>query len=321
MRPVTRTLLTVALGTGLAVVPITSVAARPAAPSTAGSSTAQFNTARLHAEQCDEGPGAVSARGTDVHRDGNELTAAQVAQIQSRTTTALAARGLPTSAQPRRSRAFAISVPVYFHVISDGTNGNVTSGQITNQVQVLNAAFISTGVTFNLVSTDRTTNASWYNAAYRSSAERAMKRSLRRGGADALNIYSTAADGLLGWATFPSDYASRPTMDGVVILDQSVPGGSAANYNEGDTGTHEVGHWLGLFHTFQGGCSTTGDSVSDTPAEASPAGGCPVGRDTCSAPGADPITNFMDYTYDSCMNTFSPGQSGRMQQQWAAFRA
>jgi hypothetical protein len=215
------------------------------------------------------------------------------------------------------------TVNVYWHVINNGTgiaNGDITAQMITDQLNVLNAAYASSGWSFNLVSTDRTTNATWYANCY-GTAESAMKTALRQGTADDLNIYScNPSGGILGYATFPSSYASKPKLDGVVLLYSSLPGGSAAPYNLGDTATHEVGHWMGLYHTFQGGCNGAGDSVSDTEPEKSAAYGCPAGRDTCRKGGVDPIYNFMDYTDDSCMNQFSAGQDARMDAQFTTYR-
>lgn len=217
------------------------------------------------------------------------------------------------------------TINVYWHVINNGTslsNGNIPDSQINSQIAVLNAAYGPSGILFNLVATDRTTNATWYTAGPGTTAESQMKNALRQGSADDLNIYSNnMGGGLLGWATFPSDYASQPKMDGVVILFSSVPGGTAAPYNLGDTATHEVGHWMGLYHTFQGGCTKNNDLVSDTPAERSPAYGCPVGRDTCAnIAGLDPIENFMDYTDDACMDRFSPAQATRMKSLFGTYR-
>jgi hypothetical protein len=218
------------------------------------------------------------------------------------------------------------TIQVYWHVISNGTSlsqGNIPDSQITSQINVLNAAYAGTGWQFQLAATDRTTNANWYTCSG-GTCESQMKNALRRGTADDLNIYSNnMGGGLLGWATFPSNYAGNPKNDGVVILFSSVPGGTAAPYNLGDTATHEIGHWMGLYHTFQGGCvknASGGDGVADTAPEKSPAYGCPTGRDSCRGGGVDPITNFMDYTDDACMNTFSAGQDTRMDSMFTSYR-
>ncbi|MDX1931865.1 MAG: zinc metalloprotease [Capsulimonadales bacterium] len=230
--------------------------------------------------------------------------------------------------------AGSVTVQVYWHVITNTSGqGNVTDQQIANQIAVLNAAYagrdrLRNGTTpngaaaatpfrFVLASVDRTANNTWYTVTPNTTAERQMKTALRRGNAAALNIYSAnVGGGLLGWATFPTSYASNPINDGVVLLNASVPGGTAAPYNLGDTATHEVGHWLGLYHTFQGGCSNSNDSVSDTPAERRAFYGIwPPVPDTCTGtrfPGSDPVENFMDYTDDAFMYRFTAGQSTRM---------
>jgi hypothetical protein len=239
-------------------------------------------------------------------------------------------KDMPASAKGRAPAGMTITVPIYWHVISSGTEGALTNAQIAAQVSQMNAAFggdfggPDTGFSFSLAGITRTDDATWY-ASRSGGAEHAMKQALKTGGDGDLNVYSTSGGAYLGWAYLPeiTDTAQR-YLDGIVIDWRTVPGASDAYeglYDEGDTLVHEAGHWLNLEHTFYGGCNRNGDFVADTPAEKSAAFGCQVGRDTCTSPGLDPVHNYMDYSDDPCLTEFTAGQTQRMKDAWLLWRA
>ncbi|KAF9647707.1 zincin [Thelephora ganbajun] len=228
------------------------------------------------------------------------------------------------------ARIDVASIPVYWHVIYKSTSlseGYIPDSQISSSINVLNADYSPCGISFYLAGTDRTFNADWFDqASPDSSYQTAMKNGLREGGANALNVYSVgftsgSGAGLLGYATFPWSYSGAPEDDGVVILYSSVPGGTATPYDEGRTLTHEAGHWVGLYHTFQGGCNPPDDYVDDTAPEANPVFGCPASSFSCPGGAPDPYHNYMDYSDDSCMNNFTPGQCTRLKSQISTYRS
>ena len=289
-------------------------------------------------------PAAAGTSGQASWTDGCDTGA--FSSVNSLATGASLARGGPglrepslnetlTEVAPQGGRGvnFQTTVPTYVHVVhhADGT-GNVSNQAINDQIQVLNMTFggfeggYPTGFSFELAGITRTPNTAWYLAGPSTSSERAMKRALRQGGDNALNIYLTTADLYLGWAYYPSqtDHRGSAYLDGIVVDWESMLGTSpryAGRYDQGETATHEAGHWLNLAHTFQGGCNHWGDRVDDTPPMLVPTSGCPAGKDTCREPGLDPIHNYMDYSYDACYTEFTAGQALRMQDAWLEWRA
>ena len=228
-------------------------------------------------------------------------------------------------------RGGTIRVPTRVHVIRrNNASGGVSNAQVDAQMQVLNRSFrgdtspdaAPTRFRFVLKSVDRTNNTDWHEWTFNDD-DRPAKRELHQGGTKTLNLYTASLrPGLLGYAFFP--VPTPEFVDGVVLLNESLPGGDEAPYNLGDTAVHEVGHWLNLYHTFENNCADPGDRVGDTPYESYDGNpfACNEAMDSCPGkPGNDPVHNFSSYGNDACIDRFSAGQATRMSNAWNALRA
>ena len=228
----------------------------------------------------------------------------------------------------------SVTIRVFFHIIRNTAGqGAVPETALRNQIQVLNLAFSGQGpggvgaptpFRFELAGFEETVNDAWFNMEYQvqpTPAEIQAKATLNKGRRSALDIYTVRVPFQpFGWARFPWDPES---VQGIVIGFQTLPGGAEFSFNQGDTAVHEVGHWLGLFHTFENGCNAPGDHVGDTPPESGPTRMCPPPPTPDSCPGdnrRDSIRNFMNLTNDQCMFQFTAEQAQRMDMMHHEFR-
>jgi hypothetical protein len=251
---------------------------------------------------------------------------------------------------PSSHKRAVVTIPVVFHVVYNTTVQNVTDAQIQSQLTVLNADFRKLNTDISLLPAAFTGLAAdceiQFCLAQQDPAGLATTGIVRKsttttsfstndgvkytaqGGDNIwdrnkyLNIWvCNLSGGVLGYAQFPGGPAAT---DGVVITYTALGtmGTAASPYNKGRTATHEVGHWLNLYHIWgDDGTACTGDDlVADTPNQADENYGCPTfPQISCSnGPNGDLFMNYMDYTNDACMYMFTTGQKTRLSALFAA---
>lgn len=237
------------------------------------------------------------------------------------------------------------TIPVVVHVLYNTTAQNISDAQIFSQIAILNADFQKLNSDASLVPSafsglaadaqvqfclaQRDPNGAATTGILRKSTTTATfstndnAKYNSTGGDDAwdrnsyLNLWVVPAltGGVIGYAQFPGGPAAT---DGVVIVHSCFGniGTAAAPFNKGRTGTHEVGHWINLYHIWgdDGTACSGSDLVGDTPNQGDENYGCPsFPAVSCSnGPNGDMFMNYMDYTDDACMYMFTAGQKTRM---------
>ena len=281
-------------------------------------------TTTAHADKPWIGPHKHDAPGLNGYRhDEVSLSVAQADKLEAQTTSRLADLGLTDRSAAITDTRKKRVIKVHWHqLMTPKGKGSVPKKHRKRQMAVLNRAYKKYGFRFKIVSFEKVKAKKFKVFNYSKKEGTKVFRNRNKGKKNALNLYTAnLPKNLLGVATLPGPWSGRKDSNWAVFLPDSLPGGSAAPYNKGDTATHEIGHWLGLYHTFENGCKKPGDRVSDTPFEAKPQYRCKKRNSCKKRKGMDPIHNFMDYTPDACMNRLTKGQGKRMRVQFAAWRA
>lgn len=222
-----------------------------------------------------------------------------------------------------RINYYSLVMDVRFLVFHYNDEGKVPEKNLREQIDVLNLAFsgdysekqktmLDTKIKFRINEIRYVNNKGYYNRCD-SIEERLMARYSKKTDS-IINIMVCYSYFYLGWAYYPWTFNENNRFNTIFIHKDSIPGGDLELYNKGMTLVHEMGHYFGLIHTFSHiGTCVDGDMIVDTPAEKTPSYECNTKRDTCPMiPGKDPVTNFMDYSPDDCVNEFTIQQINRM---------
>jgi hypothetical protein len=242
-----------------------------------------------------------------------------------------------------------ITIPVVVHIIGNNANNIITDNLVAGQIEILNNDFrriygtsgngtgADTQIKFCLTTFDEngstTSGINRISGSYgpfagNSVDDISIKSLINWDPTMYLNLWVVEMiPGLFGY-TYGTVFLNTVNewRDGVVVNYENFgPNSLHSTINQGRTATHEIGHWLGLDHTFSDNdfCECCTDNIEDTPFCSYPyqstlADQCPS-REDCNAQNdlagltrRRMIENYMDYSDDACMNMFTEGQKQRM---------